>query len=85
MFTVMDPRTGIHRITFELDFSGGNPKNLRLQLQDVEVKVMDRMLALFDGNVSRAARAMGIGRTALVMRMLRFNMQRADYLPKHSD
>ena len=45
-----------------------------MSLEDVECFLIKKTLARFDGNVSRAAEALGLSRSALYRRLQRFGL-----------
>ncbi len=45
-----------------------------LTLDDAEKMLIEKALAKFDGNVSRAAESLGLSRSALYRRMQRFEL-----------
>jgi transcriptional regulator of acetoin/glycerol metabolism len=49
--------------------SGGVPRLDELPLEDVEKMLIQKALSRYDGNVSRAAQALGLSRSALYRRI----------------
>ena len=45
-----------------------------MSLEDVESSLIKKALARFDGNVSHAAKALGLSRSALYRRLQRFGL-----------
>ena len=61
----------------DLGLRGGAEGTSRLEemsLEDVECFLIKKTLARFDGNVSRAAEALGLSRSALYRRLQRFGL-----------
>jgi transcriptional regulator with PAS, ATPase and Fis domain len=55
--------------------STGNPRLEDMSLDDVEKHLIQRMLAKHSGNVSKAAEALGLSRSALYRRLEKFNLE----------
>jgi DNA-binding NtrC family response regulator len=61
----------------DLGLRGGREASLRLEemsLEDVEALLIKKALARFDGNVSHAASALGLSRSALYRRLQRYGL-----------
>jgi DNA-binding NtrC family response regulator len=58
-----------------LPSSTGNPRLEDMSLDDVEKHLIQRMLAKHSGNVSKAAEALGLSRSALYRRLEKFNLE----------
>jgi transcriptional regulator of acetoin/glycerol metabolism len=54
--------------------SGGPTKIEDMSLEDVEAFLIRKALARYDGNVSHAANALGLSRSALYRRLQRYNL-----------
>lgn len=54
--------------------SEGPARLEEMSLEDVECLLIKKALARFDGNVSRAADALGLSRSALYRRLQRFGL-----------
>ena len=54
--------------------SDGSPRLDDMSLEDVECYLIKRTLARFDGNVSKAAEALGLSRSALYRRLEKFGL-----------
>ncbi len=54
--------------------SGGTPRLEDMSLEDVEEFLIKKALARFGGNVSHAANALGLSRSALYRRLQRFGL-----------
>jgi DNA-binding NtrC family response regulator len=52
----------------------GAPRLEDMSLEDVEFSLIKKALARFDGNVSHAAKALGLSRSALYRRLQRFGL-----------
>jgi DNA-binding NtrC family response regulator len=52
----------------------GAPRLEDMSLEDVEFSLIKKALSRFDGNVSRAAKALGLSRSALYRRLQRFGL-----------
>ena len=52
----------------------GSSRLEEMSLEDVECFLIKKTLARFDGNVSRAAEALGLSRSALYRRLQRFGL-----------
>jgi DNA-binding NtrC family response regulator len=52
----------------------GSPRLEEMSLEDVESLLIKKALARFDGNVSQAASALGLSRSALYRRLQRYGM-----------
>jgi len=53
----------------------GAPQRLEdMSLEDVEAFLIKKALARYDGNVSQAANALGLSRSALYRRLQRYNL-----------
>jgi DNA-binding NtrC family response regulator len=58
-----------------LPSSTGSPRLEDMNLDDVEKHLIQRMLAKHSGNVSKAAEALGLSRSALYRRLEKFNLE----------
>ena len=61
----------------DLGLTSGKDDSRRLEemsLEEVEFSLIKKALARFDGNVSHAARALGLSRSALYRRLQRFGL-----------
>ena len=61
----------------DLGLRGGREASLRLEemsLEDVEALLIKKALARFNGNVSHAANALGLSRSALYRRLQRYGL-----------
>jgi transcriptional regulator of acetoin/glycerol metabolism len=52
----------------------GAPRIEEMSLEDVEALLIKKALARFDGNVSHAANALGLSRSALYRRLQRYGL-----------
>jgi len=52
----------------------GPPRLEEMSLEDVEALLIKKALARFDGNVSHAANALGLSRSALYRRLQRYGL-----------
>ena len=52
----------------------GAPRLEEMSLEDVEALLIKKALARFDGNVSHAAEALGLSRSALYRRLQRYGL-----------
>jgi len=52
----------------------GAPRLEEMSLEEVEFSLIKKALARFDGNVSHAAKALGLSRSALYRRLQRFGL-----------
>jgi DNA-binding NtrC family response regulator len=52
----------------------GSPRLDDMSLEDVECFLIQKTLARFDGNVSKAAKALGLSRSALYRRLQRYGL-----------
>ena len=66
-----------NRIVQDLGLRAGGERETRLDdmsLEEVECFLIKKALARFDGNVSRAAEALGLSRSALYRRLQRYGL-----------